>query len=132
MAILFDPKLVPGNNALDKAMHLVDLEGNLQGILKWPDQVSLIFEISSLERSQQLLSRGYRVIRIVPQSGSAGILPDQGILLAAMDAYLAAVRAGTHPSEPFTFLVDEKLYQGFGDLDYPTFVVTFQRLLEAA
>ena len=33
VAILFDPNLVPGDGALAKAMHPVNLEGNLQGVI---------------------------------------------------------------------------------------------------
>ena len=131
VAIFFDPNLVAGDNPLSKAMHLINLEGNLQGVLRWKEQIPLAFEISSPERIQQLLSRGYRAIQVAPQ-GSAGLLPDQGLLLAAANAYHAALVARSYPNELFTFFLDIKLYQGFGELDYPTFVVTLQELLEAA
>ena len=68
-----------------------------------------------------MLSRGYRVIRVLSEEGNTSVISDQQILLSV---------ARANPEEPFTFFV--KLDQGLGELDFPTFVRTFQELMEAA
>jgi len=132
VAIFFDPSSISGDNALTKAMHLATLEGNLQGALDRPQPLPLAFELSSPERIQQMRGRGYRIIQVLPKPGRSGILSDHGILLAAADALVAAVWTRSNPQETFAFYIDAQLYQGFGELDYPTFVVTLQELIRAA
>ena len=136
VAFLFDLSLVRGKdgeeNALAKQMRLIDLQGNFEGDLNWLKEVPLTFDLASPEHMKQMLARGYRVIRIAPREGDAGILSDHGILLAAMHAYLAAIQTEEKSGEAFQFFVDTQLYQGFGELDYPTFVVTLQELIRAA
>ena len=124
VAILFAPELISGDNSLAKTMELVEAEGH------FPSTVT--FELALPGKAGQLLARGVQVIRLVPESSSEGQLSRQGILLAAADAYVAASQTPARVGEPFVFLVDLQLYQGFNELDYPTFVVTFQELLEAA
>ena len=89
-------------------------------------------ELLSLEKITQMVARGFRVIEVKPAENEEGILPDQGILLAAVQAYLASVRDSTYSSKPFAFLVDIRLYQGAGEINYPTLVIELENLLEAA
>ncbi len=132
VAIFFDSSLVAGGNPLEKAMHLAKLDGNLRRAVDRPDPLPITFELSSPTQISRKRSEGYRIIKIIPEPGRSGTLTDQGILLHAADALRAAVERRVNPDEIFPFYIDPQLYQAFGELDYPTFVVTLQELIRAA
>lgn len=109
VAVLFDPRLVPGGSAAERQVNLIGLAGPLKAAFAWPAGVPL--ELGLLSERAGLEERGFRIIEVVPHLESLNAALPQAALPVVVAEALAA--AGNR------FLVNVGSYSGLEEVTLP-------------